>query len=160
MCRKSSRYVLPRRMHPWCDCMVKWNPRVLLRWRHQLRRVMCTCMVKRNRLSNLASKLRNAAVGRETSERFLVSVSSWRRGDIRHLRDVALVGKKVNHSPVENIHRLLLIICYCPRSGRLCARSWLARHPAKIEITGSSGGSEHYTKIFFFFAKIMIFLDF
>ena len=32
----------------------------------------------------------------------------------------------------------------------LCARSWLARHPAKIEITGSSGGSSHHTKIFFF----------
>ncbi len=43
--------------------------------------------------------------------------------------------------------------------GGLCARSWLARHPAKIEITGSSGGSSHHTKIFFF-SKIMIFLDF
>lgn len=42
----------------------------------------------------------------------------------------------------------------------LCARSWFARHPAKIEITGSSGGSSHHAKIFFFFAKIMIFLDF
>jgi hypothetical protein len=39
----------------------------------------------------------------------------------------------------------------------LCARSWLARHPAKTEITGSSGGSSHHT--FSFFAKIMIFLD-
>jgi hypothetical protein len=42
---------------------------------------------------------------------------------------------------------------------RLCARSWLARHPVKTEITGSSGGSSHHTK-FFFFSKIMIFLDF
>jgi hypothetical protein len=32
----------------------------------------------------------------------------------------------------------------------LCARSWLARHPAKIEITGSSGGSSHHTTFFFF----------
>jgi hypothetical protein len=43
---------------------------------------------------------------------------------------------------------------------RLCARSWLARHPATIEITRSSGGSSPHPKIFFFFAKIMIFLDF
>ncbi len=45
----------------------------------------------------------------------------------------------------------------------LCARSWLARHPAKTEITGSSWGSSHHTKFFFFFfffAKIMNFLDF
>ena len=35
----------------------------------------------------------------------------------------------------------------------LCARSWLARHPAKIEITGSCGGSSHHTKFFFFFCK-------
>jgi len=28
-------------------------------------------------------------------------------------------------------------------SRRICARSWLARHPATIEITGSSGGSSH-----------------
>ncbi len=42
----------------------------------------------------------------------------------------------------------------------LCARSWLARHPEKIEIIESSGGSSHHTKIHFFFAKIMIFLDF
>jgi hypothetical protein len=40
----------------------------------------------------------------------------------------------------------------CNYSG-LCARSWLARHPAKIEITGSSGGSSHHTKIFFFCCK-------
>jgi hypothetical protein len=33
---------------------------------------------------------------------------------------------------------------------RLCARSWLARHPANIEITLSSGGSSHHTKNFFF----------
>jgi hypothetical protein len=36
---------------------------------------------------------------------------------------------------------------------RLCARSWLGRHPAKIEITGSSWGSSHQTKIFFFVQK-------
>jgi hypothetical protein len=33
---------------------------------------------------------------------------------------------------------------------RLCARSWLARHPARIEITRSSGGSSDHTKISFF----------
>ncbi len=27
----------------------------------------------------------------------------------------------------------------------LCARSWLARHPATIEITRTSGGSSHHT---------------
>ncbi len=31
----------------------------------------------------------------------------------------------------------------------LCARLWLARHPAKIEITRSSGGSSHHTNFFF-----------
>jgi hypothetical protein len=140
MCRKSSRHVLLRWMHPWCVCMVKRNPRVLLRRRKQLRHDMCACMVKwnprvflkrrqqprhamyvcmlkRNRLSNLAStKLRNTAVGRETSEWLLVSVASWRRGVANHLRDVVLVDKKVNHSRVESIHRLFLIICFCPRS--------------------------------------------
>jgi hypothetical protein len=35
----------------------------------------------------------------------------------------------------------------------LCARSWLARHPAKTEITGSSWGLSHHTNIFFFFCK-------
>jgi hypothetical protein len=38
----------------------------------------------------------------------------------------------------------------------LCARSWLARHPAKIKISRSSGRSSHHT-IFYFFAKIMFF---
>jgi hypothetical protein len=33
----------------------------------------------------------------------------------------------------------------------LCVRSWLGRHPAKIEITRSSGGSSHHTKSFFFY---------
>ncbi len=52
---------------------------------------------------------------------------------------------------------------YCPRAyshitlrrylDRLCARSWLARHPAKIEITRSSGGSSHHTKSFVFLQK-------
>ncbi len=41
---------------------------------------------------------------------------------------------------------------------RLCARSWLARHPPKIEINRSSGGS-HHSKSFFFF-KISIFNQF
>ena len=35
----------------------------------------------------------------------------------------------------------------------LCERSWLVRHPVKIEITRSSGGSSHHTKFFFFFCK-------
>ncbi len=39
----------------------------------------------------------------------------------------------------------------------LCVSSWLTRHPAKIEITRSSGGSSHHTKSFFC-TKIMIFL--
>jgi hypothetical protein len=39
-----------------------------------------------------------------------------RSGVARHFCDVVLVGKKVNHSRVESIHRLLLIICCCPRS--------------------------------------------
>jgi hypothetical protein len=42
-------------------------------------------------------------------------------------------------------------------SVRLCAQTWLGRHPAKKEITRSSGG--HCTTPFFF-AKIMIFLGF
>ncbi len=33
----------------------------------------------------------------------------------------------------------------------LCARSWLARHPATMEITRSSGGSSHNHSSFFFF---------
>jgi hypothetical protein len=40
---------------------------------------------------------------------------------------------------------------------RLCVWSWLARHPAKIEITGSSGGSSPHTKIFFFLQKSWFF---
>ena len=47
-------------------------------------------------LSNLAATmLRNAAVGREPSERL----------------------NKVNHSRVESIHPLFLFDCCCPRSG-------------------------------------------
>ncbi len=41
---------------------------------------------------------------------------------------------------------------------RLEDMSWLGRHPAKIEITRSSGGD--ITPNFFFFTKIMIFLDY
>jgi hypothetical protein len=43
---------------------------------------------------------------------------------------------------------------------RLCARSWLARHPAKIEITRSSGGSSHHTKNIFLFYKNLDFSRF
>ena len=53
---------------------------------------------------------------------------------------------------IDEIH-ILTVVRAAPIVGylsRLCARSWLARHPAKIEITGSSGGSSHHTKIFFF----------
>jgi len=42
---------------------------------------------------------------------------------------------------------------------RLCAQSWLRRHPAKMQITGSSRVIAPHQE-FFFFAKIMIFLDF
>ena len=33
----------------------------------------------------------------------------------------------------------------------LCVRSWLARHPAKIEITRSSGGHRTTPRVFFFY---------
>jgi hypothetical protein len=36
-------------------------------------------------------------------------------------------------------------------NSRLCVWSWLTGHPAKIEITRSSGGSSHHTKSFFFY---------
>jgi hypothetical protein len=41
--------------------------------------------------------------------------------------------------------------CFIIMLSGLCARSWLARHPAKIEITRSSGGSSHSHQVFFFF---------
>jgi hypothetical protein len=48
-------------------------------------------------------------------------------------------NNSINKLPSSNQHA-----CVLPW---LCARSWLARHPAKIEITGSSGGSSNHTKI-------------
>ncbi len=51
-------------------------------------------------------------------------------------------------------HRIKLLMTRSVNiAHRLCARSWLARHPATIEITRCSGGSSHHTKIFFFFCK-------
>ena len=72
---------------------------MLLRWIHP----WCACMVKRNRLSNFAStKLRNAAVGRETSERFLVSVASLPIG----------VASHSSHSPFSLASLSRYIPCY------------------------------------------------
>ncbi len=66
------------------------------------------------------------------------------------------------HTPILTGLRTLTVdreweVVVVPRIMGLCVWSWLARHPAKIEITRSSGRSSHHTKILFFLQKSWFF---
>ncbi len=81
-------------------------------------------------------------------------------GCIGHANDNCRIGphSKFPHLSDSVLHRIAKEVVTRKKSSvalvadgkRLCARSWLSRHPQKIEITRSSGGSSHHSKSFFF----------